>query len=156
MSDGLPPLSGVLIKDGIVLFWAAWISIVVVTNVAAALRVAGLLSPDTNLASGNYTAIVKVSDRLSLPHALDFILFLVIILWETIAAILLWRAAVYSLAGSPLRTGATDTGLGILLALFALFMLADEIFHAFEVENDHRGIAAFILISLIAIHLPLG
>lgn len=153
MSDGLPSLSGALIKDGIVVFWAAWISIVVITNVAAALRVAGLLPSDAALASGNYTAIVNLSDRFSMPHALDFVIFLAVVLWEAVAAALLWRAAIYSVAGSSLRTGATNTGLGILLALFASFMLADEIFHAFKIENDHRSIAAFILISLIALHI---
>jgi hypothetical protein len=152
MSDHLPSLSAAFIKDGMVLFWAAWISIVVMTNIVAALRVAGLVSPDAGLASGNYTAIVKVSDRLSIPHALDFILFLIVILWEAIAAVLLWRASVYSLAGSSLRMVAADTALAVLLALFGAFMLADEVFHAFKVENDHRGIAAFILISLIAFH----
>ncbi len=156
MSDGLPSLSGVLINDGIALFWAAWISIVVITNIAAALRVAGLLPATTGLASGNYTAIVKVSDHLSIPHNLDFILFLVIIVWETIAAVLLWRAAIYYLENSSLRVGAADTGLGVLLAIFAAFMLADEVFHAFKVENDHRAIAIFILISLIALHVLPG
>jgi hypothetical protein len=153
MSSGFPTLTPALIDDGVVLFWAAWISIVVIANTVDALRVAGVLSPDARLASGNYSAIVDISDRLAVPHRLDFIIFLVIILWEAIAGILLWRAALYAVTGSHLRLGAADTGLGFLLALFAGFMLADEVFHAFKTETDHRSIATLLLISLLALHI---
>jgi hypothetical protein len=153
--SGFPWLTGVPWRDGIALFWAAWISIVVVANVVDALRVTGVLS-GARLASGNYSAIVHVSDRLDVPHSLDFIIFLVIILWETIAAVLLWIAAALSVTGSGSRLSATDTGLSVLLALFAGFMLADEVFHAFKTESDHRSIAALILISVIALHVLPG
>lgn len=151
--SGFPTVTGVLIDDGIIVFWAAWISIVVIANVVDALRVAGILPADTRLASGNYTAIVHESDRLSVPHTLDFIIFLIIILWEALAAVLLWRAAVYEVAGSHLRMGAADTGLSALLILFAGFILADEVFHAFKTETDHRSIVILLLVSLIALHV---
>jgi hypothetical protein len=151
--SSFPTVTGPLIDDGIVLFWATWISIVVIANVVDALRVAGMLPPDTRLASGNYSAIVHESDRLEVPHALDFLIFLVVILWETIAAVLLWRAAFYELTRSHFRMGAADTGLSTLLVLFAGFLLADEVFHAYKIETDHRSIAILLLVSVIAIHV---
>jgi hypothetical protein len=154
--SGFPTVTGALLDDGIILFWATWISIVVIANTIDALRVAGVLPADTRLASGNYTAIVHESDHLNVPHALDFIIFLIIILWEAIAAVLLWRAAVYEIIGSHLRAGAADTGLCALLILFAGFILADEVFHAFKTETDHRSIAILLLVSLIAIHILPG
>lgn len=151
--SSFPAITAPLIKDGIVLFWAGWISIVVIANSVDALRVAGILPSDARLASGNFTAIVHEGDRLEIPHGLDFIIFLVVILWEVLAGVLLWRAGILSIAGSHLRHSAADTGLAALLILFAGFLLADEVFHAFKIETDHRSIAALLLISLIALHI---
>jgi hypothetical protein len=50
---------------------------------------------------------------------------------------------------------ATYTASSTLLALFAAFILSDEILHAYEMEGDHREIAIGLLLSLLALqHLP--
>lgn len=156
MSGALPSVSGALLKDGILLFWALWISIVVLANVVDALGVAGVLPSDARLASGNFRAVARAGGRLGIPRAGAFLVYVGIIIWELLAAALLWRGAVMLPADLDSRYRAADTGLAALLALFAAFMLADEIVHEFRMETDHRSIALLILISLLALHLLPG
>jgi hypothetical protein len=141
------------LKRGILLFWAAWVSIIVVMNGCDLLRAAGVLSREWRLASGNYAAIVKVSGVYGTPHWIDWLLLLGITMWEGGAAWLFWRAFRRYHAGRQDRWPAVYLAFTVLLAVFCMFMVGDEVFHAYGMEGDHRGISVLLLTSLMAMHV---
>jgi hypothetical protein len=141
------------LKRGILLFWALWISVVVAMNVGDVLKAMGILPADWKLASGNYHAIVDVTKVYGTPHWLDMVLLLGVILWEGVAAALFWWARARYRDGHRSRWRAVYLAFSSLLALFGTFILTDELFHAYKVEGDHRGIAVLLLASLLALQL---
>lgn len=142
-----------LLKRGILLFWSVWISIVVLMNSGNALKAAGFLPSDWKLSSGNYQAIAHVTAIYGVPHWADAILFAGVILWESVALILFWRAfRTYPRSGAS-SWRAIYLAFTTLFGLFAAFILTDEIFHDYKVEADHRGIALLLLVSLLAMHV---
>ena len=142
-----------LLKRGILLFWSLWISIVLLLNVGDALKVAGFLPGEWKLASGNYDAIVHVTSRFGTPHWIDTLLFLGVIAWEALCAVLFWRALRLYRGTQSRRWRAVYLAFTALLALFGMFILADETFHAYKMEGDHRGIAVLLLASVVTIQL---
>jgi hypothetical protein len=142
-----------ILKRMILLFWPAWISIVVVMNVLNVLKVAGILPHDWALASENYKAIADMTAKYGVPQWLDMVLFLGAIGWEIAAAILLWRALRAYHARHANRWRRIYLGFSSLLALFFSFIVVDEIFGDFHVERDHRGIALLLLASLLVLTL---
>ncbi|HZU13595.1 MAG TPA: hypothetical protein VFB58_12215 [Chloroflexota bacterium] len=148
-----PAAGAVFIKRGLLLFWSIWITLVVITNVAGELRALHLASWLAPLASGNFRYILKETSAYSLPWWIDQILFIGILLWESLSAVLFWRAFRHAWRGTGRRLRAAYTAHGVLMALFAAFILADEIFHDFRVEGDHRSIVALLIVSLLAIGL---
>ncbi len=142
-----------ILKRGILLFWAIWISIVTLMNVGDAFKAAGLLPPDWKLSSGNYDAIVHVTSIYGTPRWLDFLLLLGVIVWESVAMVLFWWALRRYWTAASRRWHAVYLAFISLLALFGVFILTDEIFHKYGLEGDHRGIAMLLLASLIAIQL---
>lgn len=144
--------AGVL-KRGILLFWAIWISVVVLMNIGDALRAGGMLPPDWKLASGNYDAIVHVTSVYGTPKWLDFLLLLGAIAWEGAAALLFWQAFRRYWRAAAGRWRTVYLAFTTLLALFGMFILTDETFHKYKMEGDHRGIAILLLLSLLAMQL---
>lgn len=144
--------AGVL-KRGILVFWTVWISVVVLMNLGDALKAAGVLPSGWKVASGNYEAIVKAGQVYGTPHWLDYVLFLGAILWEAICMGLFWRALRRFHLGHSRRWRAVYLAFTSVLALFGAFILADEVFHEYRMERDHRGIALLLLASLLALQL---
>lgn len=142
-----------LLKRGILLFWLLWISIVVLMNCGDALKAAGLLPSDWKLASGNYEAIVRVTSEYGTPRWLDFLLLIGVILWEGVCSALFWWAFRCYRRGHRRHLQAVSLAFTSLLALFGVFILTDEVFHAYKMEGDHRGIAILLLASLLALYL---
>lgn len=149
----VPVAGSVLLKRGIVLFWSVWVSVVVLTNIAAEIKSFGVLPDTWPLASGNYGAIARETSRYGVPGWLDQGLLAGVIVWEAVAALLLWRAFRHYWLHSRRRLLAGYTAFAVLLALFATFILADEVLHAFRIEGDHRGIAVLLLASLLSLQL---
>jgi hypothetical protein len=141
-----------LLKRGILLFWTLWISIVVLLNVADLLKSLGLLPENFGLASDNYQAIVHVTSKLGVPRILDLALFVGVIAWEAVCVVLFWWAARRFSSGHHRRWRAVYLAFTALLGLFGAFILSDEVFHAYKMEGDHRGIAILLLASLLALN----
>lgn len=141
------------LKRGILLFWASWISIVVLMNAANAFKVAGLLPKSWAFASRNYEAIVKATSTYGTPRWLDLLLFLGVILWEMVCAILCWWALQRFQSSHRRRMRVVYLAFTALLGLFGAFILADEVFRDYRDEGDHRGIAILLIASLVAIQL---
>ena len=135
------------------LFWAVWISIIVLMNAANVLKVARLLPTGWAFASHNYEAIVKATATYGMPHWIDMLLFLAVILWEAVCAILCWWALERFQTDHRRRMRVVYLAFTALLALFGMFILADEVFRDYRDEGDHRGIAILLIASLVAIQL---
>ena len=134
------------LKSGVLLFWALWFTIVALTNVFDALKAGRVLPGGFTFASGNWELMLKVTAVHATPVALVGILFLGVVAWETLAAVLFWRA--WALGG---RGGVAAFTVG--LALWAAFVLADEIFIAYTLEAGHLRLLGLQLLSVLALRL---
>ena len=141
------------LKRGLLFFWAAWLTIVLLTNVFDLLKQVGVLGQSWTFASGNYGFMAATTAVHALPDALVMLLFVGVVLWEALAAGLLWQAFAAFRAGRATTLARVDTAFAVSLALWAAFMLADEIFLAFDVEATHMRIFAAQIVTLLAIHL---
>ena len=134
------------LKSGVLLFWAAWFTVIVLTNVCDALKAGRALPAGWTFASGNWELMLKVTAVHATPVAIVGVMFLVVIAWEAVAAGLFWRAW---LAGG--RGGVV--AFTVSLALWAAFVLADEIFVAYTMESAHLRLFGAQLLSVLALRL---
>jgi hypothetical protein len=134
------------LKSGVLLFWAAWFTIVLLTNVCDALKAGRVLPSGWTLSSGNWELMLKVTAVHATPVAIVGVMFLAVIAWEALAGLLFWRAWV---AGG--RGGVAAFVIG--LALWAAFALADEVFLAYSIEAVHLRLFGLQLLSVLALRL---
>ena len=149
----MPSLSLATLKRGLLLFWAAWLSIVVLTNTFDALRALDVLDTGWRFASGNWAFLVETTRVYDTPNWLQAILYAGVIAWEGLGALLLWRAFSASLGNGLVDRRPTDTAFVVNLALWAAFVLVDEVFLAYDVEATHLRLFIAQLVTLVAIHL---
>ena len=149
----MPPLTVATLKRGLLLFWAAWLSIVVATNFFDALRALDVAGDGWRFASGNWTFLVETTRVYDTPRWAQAILFAGVIAWEGIGAMLLWRAFAVGLGPGPLDRRPIDAAFVVTLALWAAFALVDEVFLAYDVEATHLRLLIAQLVTLLAIHL---
>ena len=142
----LRPASWKTLKSGVLMFWAAWFTLVVLTNLFDALKAGRVLPAGWTFASGNWELMLKVTAVHATPVAIVGVLFLGVIAWEAGAAVLFWRAWA---AGGRGGLAAFTVGLG----LWAAFVLADEIFLAYSIEATHLRLFAVQLLSVLALRL---
>ena len=135
-----------VLKSGVLLFWAAWFTVVVLTNVFDVLRASGVVPAGWTFASGNWQLMVKVTGVHGTPAAVVAVLFLGVIAWEALAGFLFWRA--WAAGG---RGGVA--AFTVSLALWAAFTLADEIFVAYTLGPVHLRLLGLQLLSLLALRL---
>ncbi|ARK11121.1 hypothetical protein A6C57_12745 [Fibrella sp. ES10-3-2-2] len=120
------------IKAGILLFWALYFSIICVSNSTDALKTLGLLPPDFRFVSGNYNLVSKVVGIYDVTAGLAGLFFAGVILWEGIGAFLFWKALIGTVRQPSLSQSATYLALGVTLGLWAMFIVIDEVFLAYE------------------------
>ena len=142
-----------LLKRGILFFWAVWFSIVLATNLGDGLKAIGLLPGGWPFASGNYDLILKVTSVYSPPEWSVAVLFIGVLIWEGVATFLFWRAAKGFRGASGESLSKVYAAFCVGIGLWAVLMLADEFFLAFQMEAGHLGIFSGQLISLLAIRL---
>src|SRR5207248_6842904 len=80
------------LKRALLLFWAAWLSVVFATNVLDGCKAVGLLGEGWAFASGNYRFLAETTARYGTPAWLNGLLFLGVVCWEGAAALLFWLA----------------------------------------------------------------
>jgi len=137
------------LKRGLLLFWAAYLTLVFATNLSDGLKAAGVLPPSWLFASGNYAFLGETTARYGTPAWANAILFGGVVAWEGLAATLFWRAGRCYRRGSALVYAASGCGLG----LWAAFVLADEVFLAYPVEATHWRLFVAQLATLLAVEL---
>ena len=142
------------IKRTVLLFWAAWLSVVTTTNVLNGMCALGALPDSFKFVSGNWQWINQVMDPLGVPRGTQAVLFASAITWEALGAGLFWWA-VATYRGRPLtREKAVLYACGVNLALWAAFQVLDEVFMAYQPEGVHRVIFVSQIVTLLLLHLP--
>lgn len=141
------------IKRTILVFWAAWLSVVATTNILDGLRALHALPLSFKFVSGNWPWINRVMDPVGVPRALQAFLFTGAVAWECLGALLFWWAAV-SYRGRPLvREKAAVLACGVNLALWSAFQVLDEVVLAYQPEGVHRTIFISQVATLLLLHL---
>jgi hypothetical protein len=144
----------VFLKQALLAFWSVWLTLVCLTNVLDGARALGLLDQDWAFASGNYCLLVATTARYETPMWLNGVLFVGVICWEGLAAVLFWL----TLLRFRGRAGAEGTPLlytafTVSLLLWAGFMIADDVFIAYALEAIHIRLFVAQLMTLLAIEL---
>ena len=141
------------LKAGLLLFWSAWFAVVFTTNLLGGLRAARRLPESWRFASRNYEAVAKAVSVYRGPPALAALLFAGVILWQLAAAILFVGAFSSSCHDGRIATLWADAAFATGIALWAAFMLADEITIKYAYEQSHELLFIAQLASLVAIHV---
>lgn len=141
------------LKRGIILFWALWLTVVVVTNVLNALQALGVLPASFKFVSGNWQWINQTMDPLNVPRALQAFMFAGVIGWELLAAILFWRALADFRNRPLMQERVTLAACGVNLALWAAFQVLDEVFLAYQPEGVHRVIFGNQILTLLLLSM---
>lgn len=146
-------LDGTALKRGLLAFWAIWLSVVFAANVFDALKALGMVPAGWSFASGNWGFLVQTTAIHSTPGWLNAILYFGVIVWEGIGAALFWRAFGSAARGVAVDPRAAHPAFTVSLALWAAFMVVDELFIAYVVEAAHMRIFIAQLASLLVLHL---
>jgi hypothetical protein len=141
------------LKLALLFFWAAWFSIVTATNVTSALKATGVLGPSWRFASKNYPMVVKAVSIYDAPPWLPRLLFMGVVAWQAIAAILFWYALSSSGAVGLISIDAVNVAFGSGILLWCAFMIADELTIKYAMEQPHELLLIAQLGSLLVMHL---
>jgi hypothetical protein len=139
------------IQSGLLLFWATWTSLVLLTNVLEALKHAGVLPPDFRLVSGNFTQVSATTAAQGIPAELNIVLFAGVLLWEGTAARLLWGAWSDFRKHGNGTSPVVERAFVVSLALWAAFLLADEALVAYAVAGTHMRILVAQMVTLLVV-----
>jgi hypothetical protein len=142
----------VLLKRGLLLFWAAWLAVVFTTNLLDGAKAVGLLEENWAFASGNYRFLAETTARYGTPAWLSGLLFAGVVCWEGVAAVLFWLAwGRFSGRGAGRRT--LYAAFLASLSLWAAFLPADEVLIADAVEGTRLRLFPARLASPLALEL---
>jgi hypothetical protein len=141
------------VKRLLLAFWALWTTLVCATNVLDGLKALQVLPAGWAFSSANYPFMVKTTQALSTPGWLVAFLFTGVILWEGWGACLFWQTFLTFKGHKEGAWREVGTSFAVNLGLWMAFMIADEVFLAYAVENTHRGIFAAQLLTLLAVRL---
>lgn len=144
------------IQRSILLFWAIWFGVVTSTNVCDALVAMGLLPPDWPYASGNFGLIAQVTSRYSPPSFLLGALFAGVIAWEGLACGLFLRAWSAWRVAADRGRAAARLAYALAIALWAAFLIVDELFIAYDVSGTHLNLFIAHVVCLTALALAGG
>jgi hypothetical protein len=140
------------LKRSLLAFWAIWLTVVFATNVLDGARALGWLEPNWMFASGNYHFLVKTTSRYGTPAWLNSLLFGGVIVWEGLTAVLFWLACWRYHSEAPSRR-LLYAAFTVGLLLWAGFLVADELFMAYAVEETHWRLFTAQLATLLTIEL---
>jgi hypothetical protein len=143
-------------KLALLAFWGAWFAIVFLTNLFSVLKDARIVGESWRFASKNYEAVVKAVSVYRVPPWVPRVLFLGVIAWELAAAGLFGWAFEACLHSGAIASKAVNLAFGAGIALWAAFMLADELTLKYAYEQSHELLFIAQLASLMAMYLLPG
>lgn len=136
------------LKGGVILFWAVWFSIAFSSNLCDFLKAFNLLPPSWLFASHNYALIQGVVSIYHLPIDIVTFMFVGILGLEFVICLCFW-IALFSYRNG---LGWVNKAFTLGVSLWALFLISEEIFIAYQFETGHLILFIAQLVSLIAIH----
>jgi hypothetical protein len=142
----------ILFKRLLLLFWAVWLSVVFLSNLADAAKELGWLGESWTFASGNFKFIRSTTARYGTSDAVNGVLFAGVIVWEGVAGLLFLRAG-WAFRGNGSGRKAVYLAFTVSLLLWGAFLVADEICIAYPVESTHLRLFIAHLVTLLAIEL---
>jgi hypothetical protein len=142
-----------VLKLALLFFWAAWFSIVFLTNLFSGLKAAGVLGETWKFASKNYEAVAKAVSIYRAPSWVPRLLFLGVVLSQFIAAALYGWAFISSFKAGTLDATAVNAAFAAGLGLWAAFMLADEITIKYAYEQSPELLFIAQLVTLVTLYL---
>jgi hypothetical protein len=145
-------IHAIILKRVLLFFWAVWLSVVFLTNLADAVKGLGLLDESWLFASGNLKFIQETTARYGTPAWANALLFAGVILWEGLAALLFWRAS-WVFRGRSSASNEVYPAFTTSLLLWGAFLIADEVFIAYPLESTHLRLFIAHLLTLLAIEL---
>lgn len=143
----------IVLKVGLLALWAAWFSLVAATNIFDALRMLGILPQRWRFASENYERLRDAVAVYQGPGRLAAMLYGGVIVWQVVTAALLWRALAASVSAQQVAPAPVNLAFTSALALWAAFLLAEEIFKQYRTEGKHLLFFTAQLLTLGALHL---
>ena len=141
------------LKLALLFFWAAWFSIVTLTNVFSAMKAMGMLGPSWRFASKNYPMVVKAVSLYDVQPWVPRLLFMGVIAWQAIAAALFWYAVAASGAKGVVDMDAANAAFAAGILLWAAFMIADELTMKYSFEQPHELLFVAQLACLVVVHI---
>ena len=142
----------VFLKRVLLFFWAVWLSVVFLSNLADALKEIGLLGETCAFASGNFKFLKETTARYGTSDLVNALLFAGVIVWEGVATLLFWWAA-WSFRGEKSGCKALYAAFTASLLLWGAFLIADEVCISYAVESTHLRLFIAHLVTLLAIEL---
>ena len=144
------------LKLGLIAFWGIWFTIVLLTNVFAALRALRAVPQKWKFASQNFELVVQATSRYQSPRWLAGILFCGVVLWQLITVVMFGSAFASALTAGSLDWIWVNAAFSVGIALFAAFMIADEIFMQYNNERSHVLLLVGQLVTLVSLYLLPG
>ena len=141
------------VKLALLFFWGAWFSIVFLTNAFSAMKAGGMLPPTWRFASKNYEMVAKAVSIYAPPAWVPRLLFLGVLAWQLLAAVLFWYALAASGGSGILHMDAVNAACAAGILLWAAFMIADEITIKYAMEQPHEILFVAQLATLLVMHL---
>ncbi len=142
----------IFLKRSLLIFWAVWLSVVFLSNLAEAGKVAGLLGESWAFASGNFTYIEVTTARSGIPDWVYVRLFAGVVVWEGVATLLFWWT-VRKFRGRKSGRKILYLAFTTSLLLWGAFVIADEVLLAYPLESTHLRLLIAHLVTLLAIEL---
>ncbi len=138
-------------KQGILLFWCCWFFIAFLTNLTDFLITTDTMTA-SSFRSSNYHALGKVISIYNTPHYFLNGLFSLDIFAQGISAILFLIAA-FCFWQRTYVWQTINIAFSISMALWAVFLIMEEIFISYSFEGTHIQLFMFEMVSLLTLHV---
>jgi hypothetical protein len=142
-----------LLGHGLLFFWTAWLAVVFFTNLCSGLKALGVLPDTWKFASQNFRAVTAATAIYHAPRWVPALLFTGVIAWQLVAVLLFGWAFVSSVTTGRLAWGPIHAAFATALALWAAFMITDEICKQYDTQSSHVSLFTAQLLTLVSLHL---
>ena len=124
-------------KLGLISFWGLWFLILFLTNLCEACKVLRVAPATWKFASHNFGPLFRPLRVTVPPPWIPRVLFLGVLLWQSLAVTLFGWAIASCLSERALSWGPVNAAFASGLGLWAAFMIADAIFKEYDTERSH-------------------
>ncbi|WP_170763785.1 hypothetical protein [Ruegeria lacuscaerulensis] len=142
----------VLFKQGLVIFWFLWWAFAFLTDFIGGLELLGFTSTPW-FDGNNYPFLVKTLEQFGSTTTIDVSLFVGIILWALLSALLFLFAAVTSYERKDIWIRRVDMAFIVSLGLWLAFFLSDQTVMKFDLEENHMVQGGFQLLCYLTIYI---